>query len=122
KATKDAQGRLRAAAAISVGVEAIQRAELLIDAEVDLLVIDTAHGHSQRVLDTMSQVKKLSNSTRVMAGNVATPDGTKALIDAGADSIKIGIGPGSICTTRIVAGVGVLQLSAILSAVEEADK
>ncbi|KQO79118.1 IMP dehydrogenase [Rhizobium sp. Leaf262] len=119
-ATKDAQGRLRAAAAISVGADAIERAERLIAAGVDLLVVDTAHGHSQRVLDAVTHVKKMSNSVRIIAGNVATADGTKALIDAGADAVKIGIGPGSICTTRIVAGVGVPQLAAIMSAVEAA--
>ncbi|KQQ58326.1 MULTISPECIES: IMP dehydrogenase [Rhizobium/Agrobacterium group] len=119
-ATKDAQGRLRAAAAISVGADAIERAERLIEAGVDLLVVDTAHGHSQRVLDAVTQVKKMSNSVRIIAGNVATADGTKALIDAGADAVKVGIGPGSICTTRIVAGVGVPQLAAIMSAVEAA--
>ncbi len=119
-ASKDAQGRLRAAAATSVGDDGFERAERLIDAGVDLLVIDTAHGHSQRVLDAVTRAKKLSNSVRIMAGNVATPDGTKALIDAGADAVKVGIGPGSICTTRIVAGVGVPQLSAIMGAVDEA--
>ena len=121
-AAKDSHGRLRAAAASTVGIDGIDRAERLIDAGVDLLVIDTAHGHSQRVLDTVAKVKKLSNSVQIAAGNVATADGTKALIDAGADAVKIGIGPGSICTTRIVAGVGVPQLSAIMSAVEEAQK
>ncbi|MEP9395916.1 IMP dehydrogenase [Mesorhizobium sp. KR2-14] len=121
-ASKDAQGRLRAAAATSVGDDGFERAERLIDAGVDLLVIDTAHGHSQRVLDAVSRVKKLSNAVRIMAGNVATADGTKALIDAGADAVKVGIGPGSICTTRIVAGVGVPQLSAIMAAVETAQK
>ncbi|PZO76649.1 MAG: IMP dehydrogenase [Mesorhizobium amorphae] len=119
-ATKDAQGRLRTAAATSVGEDGFERAERLIDAGVDLLVIDTAHGHSQRVLDAVTRAKKLSNSVRIMAGNVATPDGTKALIDAGADAVKVGIGPGSICTTRIVAGVGVPQLSAIMDAVDAA--
>ena len=94
----------------------------LIDAGVDLLVIDTAHGHSQRVLDAVTRAKKLSNFVRIMAGNVATADGTQALIDAGADAVKVGIGPGSICTTRIVAGVGVPQLSAIMSAVETAQR
>ena len=92
----------------------------LIDAGVDLLVIDTAHGHSQRVIDAVARAKTLSNSVRIMAGNVATADGTRALIDAGADAVKVGIGPGSICTTRIVAGVGVPQLSAIMSAVDAA--
>ncbi|WP_322989405.1 MULTISPECIES: IMP dehydrogenase [unclassified Hoeflea] len=121
-ASKDEQGRLRAAAATSVGEDGFERAERLIAAGVDLLVIDTAHGHSQRVLDAVTRAKKLSNSVRIMAGNVATAEGTKALIDAGADAVKVGIGPGSICTTRIVAGVGVPQLSAIMGAVEEAQK
>ncbi len=121
-ATKDGQGRLRVAAATSVGDDGFERAERLIDAGVDLLVIDTAHGHSQRVLDAVTRAKKLSNSVRVVAGNVATADGTRALIDAGADAVKVGIGPGSICTTRIVAGVGVPQLSAVMAAAEEADK
>ncbi len=121
-AAKDVQGRLRAAAAISVGDDGFERAERLIDAGVDLLVVDTAHGHSQRVLDAVARVKVLSNSVRIIAGNVATAEGTKALIDAGADGVKVGIGPGSICTTRIVAGVGVPQLSALMAAAEEADK
>jgi IMP dehydrogenase len=119
-ASKDAQGRLRAAAAINVGDDGFERAERLIEAGVDMLVVDTAHGHSQRVLDAVTRVKRLSNSVRIMAGNVATYDGTRALIDAGADAVKVGIGPGSICTTRIVAGVGVPQLAAIMSAVEAA--
>ncbi len=119
-ASKDAQGRLRAAAAVGVGDDGFERAERLIDAGVDLLVVDTAHGHSARVLEAVTRVKKLSNSVRIMAGNVATADGTKALIDSGADAVKVGIGPGSICTTRIVAGVGVPQLAAIMSAVEAA--
>jgi IMP dehydrogenase len=114
------QGRLRAAAAIGVGDDGFERAERLIEAGVDLLVVDTAHGHSARVLEAVTRVKKLSNHVRVMAGNVATASGTKALIDAGADAVKVGIGPGSICTTRIVAGVGVPQLAAIMSAVEAA--
>ena len=121
-ATKDIQGRLRVAAATTVGDDGIERCERLIAAGVDLLVIDTAHGHSQRVLEAVTRAKKLSNSVRIMAGNVATAEGTKALIDAGADAVKIGIGPGSICTTRIVAGVGVPQLTAIMSAAEEAEK
>ena len=121
-ASKDAQGRLRVAAATSVGDDGMERAERLIDAGVDLLVVDTAHGHSQRVLDAVTRAKKLSNSVRIMAGNVATSEGTQALIDAGADAVKIGIGPGSICTTRVVAGVGVPQLSAIMSAVETAQR
>jgi len=121
-AAKDAQGRLRVAAATSVGDDGFERAERLIAAGVDLLVIDTAHGHSQRVLDAVTRAKKLSNQVRIMAGNVATAEGTRALVDAGADAVKVGIGPGSICTTRIVAGVGVPQLSAIMSAVEAAEK
>jgi len=121
-ASKDAQGRLRVAAATSVGVDGFERAERLIAAGVDLLVIDTAHGHSQRVLDAVTKAKKLSNSVRILAGNVATAEGTRALIDAGADAVKVGIGPGSICTTRIVAGVGVPQLSAVIAAAEEAAK
>jgi IMP dehydrogenase len=116
-ACKDEQGRLRVGAATSVGDDGFERAEQLIDAGIDLLVVDTAHGHSQRVLDAVARMRKISNSVSIMAGNVATEEGTKALIDAGADSIKVGIGPGSICTTRIVAGVGVPQLSAIMSAV-----
>ena len=119
-ASKDARGRLLAAAASSVGPDGLARAEQLIDAGVDCLVIDTAHGHSQRVLETVSKAKKLSNQVQVVAGNVATADGTKALIDAGADAVKVGIGPGSICTTRIVAGVGVPQLTAIMNSVEAA--
>ncbi len=121
-ASKDEQGRLRAAAAISVGDDGFERAERLIDAGVDLLIVDTAHGHSQRVLDAVSRVKVLSNKVRIIAGNVATKEGTKALIDAGADGVKVGIGPGSICTTRIVAGVGVPQLSALMASAEEAAK
>ncbi|MFH1797660.1 MAG: IMP dehydrogenase [Pseudomonadota bacterium] len=121
-ASKDAQGRLRVAAATSVGQDGFERAERLIAAGVDLLVIDTAHGHSQRVLDAVTRAKKLSNSVRILAGNVATAEGTRALIDAGADAVKVGIGPGSICTTRIVAGVGVPQLSAVIAAAEEAQK
>ncbi|WP_119307673.1 IMP dehydrogenase [Cohaesibacter haloalkalitolerans] len=113
-ACKDAQGRLRAAAACSVGDDGFERAMALIDAEVDALVIDTAHGHSQGVLDTVARIKKESNNVQLIAGNVATADATKALIDAGADAVKVGIGPGSICTTRIVAGVGVPQLTAVM--------
>jgi IMP dehydrogenase len=119
-ACKDEQGRLRVAAATTVGDKGYERTERLIEAGVDLVVVDTAHGHSQRVLDAVARVKKLSNSVRIMAGNVATSDGTKALIDAGADAVKVGIGPGSICTTRIVAGVGVPQLAAIMASVEAA--
>ena len=121
-ATKDDQGRLRVAAASSVGDAGFERSQRLIDADVDLVVIDTAHGHSQRVLDAVSRVKKLSNRVQVIAGNIATADGAKALIDAGADAVKVGIGPGSICTTRVVAGVGVPQLTAIMEVVEAADR
>jgi IMP dehydrogenase len=112
-ACKDEQGRLRVGAASSVGDAGFERSQMLIDAGVDALVIDTAHGHSRAVLDAVERVKKLSNRVQVIAGNVATSDGCKALIDAGADAVKVGIGPGSICTTRIVAGVGVPQLTAI---------
>ncbi len=112
-AAKDGRGRLLVAAASTVGDAGFERSERLIDAGVDVLVIDTAHGHSQSVLDAVSRVKRISNHVQVVAGNIATYDGARALIDAGADSIKVGIGPGSICTTRIVAGVGVPQLTAI---------
>ncbi|MEQ9688088.1 MAG: IMP dehydrogenase, partial [Bauldia litoralis] len=121
-ATKDEQGRLRAAAASTVGKGGIERAERLIEAECDLIVIDTAHGHSAGVLESVRRVKELSNRVQVIAGNVATADGAKALIDSGADAVKIGIGPGSICTTRIVAGVGVPQLTAVMDAAEAAAK
>ena len=113
-ATKDAKGRLRAAAAVGTGDEALARAEALFDAEVDVLVVDTAHGHSQKVIDAVTKVRNLSNYTQVIAGNVATAEAARALIGAGADAVKVGIGPGSICTTRIVAGVGVPQLTAIM--------
>ena len=112
-ACKDDLGRLRVAAASSVGDSGFARSEMLIDAGVDIVVIDTAHGHSQGVIDAVTRVKSLSNSVQVIAGNVATGEATKALIDAGADAVKVGIGPGSICTTRMVAGVGVPQLTAI---------
>jgi IMP dehydrogenase len=112
-AAKDERGRLRVAAASTVGDAGYERTEALIEAGVDAVVIDTAHGHSRSVIDAVSRVKKLSNSVQVVAGNVATGDATRALIDAGADCVKVGIGPGSICTTRIVAGVGVPQLTAI---------
>jgi IMP dehydrogenase len=119
-ACKDEKGRLRVAAAVGVGPDGLQRAEALLDAGCDVIVIDTAHGHSRGVLQAVNAVKRLSNYTQVIAGNVATADGAKALIDSGADGIKVGIGPGSICTTRIVAGVGVPQLTAILDAVSAA--
>ncbi|HWX47171.1 MAG TPA: IMP dehydrogenase [Roseomonas sp.] len=113
-AVKDAMGRLRAAAATGTGEDGLRRAELLIEAEVDVLVVDTAHGHSAGVLKAVERIKQLSNSVQVIAGNVATPEAVEALAEAGADAVKIGIGPGSICTTRIVAGVGVPQLTAVL--------
>ncbi len=121
-AVKDAQGRLRVAAASTVGDKGYERSMALIDAGVDLLVIDTAHGHSVRVAEAVERIKRESNSTRIVAGNVATAEATKALIDAGADTVKVGIGPGSICTTRVVAGVGVPQLAAVMGCAEEADK
>jgi len=116
-ASKDEQGRLRVAAATTVGDNGFRRTQALIEAGADLVVVDTAHGHSKPVLEAVTRIKRLSNAVQVVAGNIATSDGAKALIDAGADSIKVGIGPGSICTTRIVAGVGVPQLTAILDAV-----
>ncbi len=119
-ATKDGAGRLRVAAATTTGDEGLARAEALIAAECDLIVVDTAHGHSSRVGETVRAIKRLSNACQVMAGNVATGEAARALIDAGADAIKVGIGPGSICTTRIVAGVGVPQLTAILETVRVA--
>jgi len=121
-ASKDAQGRLRVAAATTVGEGGFERTERLIDAGVDLIVVDTAHGHSVRVLEAVNRIKRLSNAVQVIAGNIATTAGAQALIDAGADGIKVGIGPGSICTTRIVAGVGVPQLTAIMDAVDAAKK
>ena len=119
-AAKDAQGRLRVAAASTVGDDGFARSQALVDADVDLIVVDTAHGHSEHVANAVSRIKSVSNEIQVMAGNVATADGAKSLIDAGADAVKVGIGPGSICTTRVVAGVGVPQLTAILDAVEAA--
>ncbi|MCA3268314.1 MAG: IMP dehydrogenase [Tagaea sp.] len=121
-ATKDEKGRLRVAAATGVGEKGIARAEALFDAEVDIVVVDTAHGHSEGVIRSVAAIRKLGNYTQIIAGNVATADGAKALIDAGADAIKVGIGPGSICTTRIVAGVGVPQLTAVMDCVAVAAK
>ncbi|AKQ41990.1 inosine-5'-monophosphate dehydrogenase [Aurantiacibacter atlanticus] len=115
-ATKDIGGRLRVAAATTVGDKGFERTEALVDAECDVVIIDTAHGHNHAVAEAVARVKKLSNSVQVVAGNVATAEATKALVDAGADAVKVGIGPGSICTTRIVAGVGVPQLTAIMDA------
>ncbi|GAA4039406.1 IMP dehydrogenase [Parerythrobacter jejuensis] len=121
-ATKDGGGRLRVAAATTVGDKGFERTEALIDAEVDVVIIDTAHGHNKDVARAVERAKKLSNSVQIIAGNVATAEATKALIGAGADGIKVGIGPGSICTTRVVAGVGVPQLTAIMESAEEAAK
>lgn len=121
-AAKDEQGRLRVAAATGVGPEGFKRAEAVMEAGVDVLVVDTAHGHSKGVVDAVGLIKRMSNYTQVIAGNIATPDAAKALIDAGADAVKVGIGPGSICTTRIVAGVGVPQLTAVMEVAEVAHK
>ena len=121
-ATKDAAGRLRVAAATTVGDKGFERTEALLAAECDVVIIDTAHGHNRDVARAVERVKKLSNSAQVVAGNVATAEATRALIGAGADAVKVGIGPGSICTTRIVAGVGVPQLTAIMEAAEAAEK
>jgi IMP dehydrogenase len=119
-AAKDGEGRLRVAAATTVGDKGYARAELLMAAGVDCLVVDTAHGHSEHVLAQVRRIKRATNKAAIIAGNVATKEGAQALIDAGADAIKVGIGPGSICTTRIVAGVGVPQLTAIMEAAEAA--
>jgi IMP dehydrogenase len=121
-ACKDEHGRLRIAAATGTGAEGIERAEALFAAGLDVLVVDTAHGHSDRVLRTLRDVRRLSNYTQVIAGNVATAEGARALIEAGADAVKVGIGPGSICTTRMVAGVGVPQFTAIVDTVAECRK
>ncbi|HVA12123.1 MAG TPA: IMP dehydrogenase [Stellaceae bacterium] len=117
-ACKDGQGRLRVAAATGTGEDGVKRAEALFDAGVDVLVVDTAHGHSSRVLQTVNRIRRLSNYTQIIAGNIATAEGAEALIEAGADAVKVGIGPGSICTTRMVAGVGMPQLTAIADVVE----
>jgi IMP dehydrogenase len=121
-ASKDEKERLRVAAATGVGVDGLKRAEALFDADCDVIVVDTAHGHSQGVIEAVRRVRQLGNYTQVIAGNVATAEGARALIDAGADAVKVGIGPGSICTTRIVAGVGVPQLTAILDVYEACRK
>ncbi|WP_447726370.1 IMP dehydrogenase [Sphingomonas koreensis] len=121
-ATKDGAGRLCVAAATTVGDKGFERTAALVDAEVDLIVIDTAHGHNKDVARAVERVKKLSNRVQVVAGNVATGEATKALIGAGADGVKVGIGPGSICTTRVVAGVGVPQLTAVMDSANEAAK
>jgi len=119
-ASKDELGRLRVAAAVGTGAEGLERAKALIEADVDLIVVDTAHGHSKGVIEQVRKVKALG--TEVMAGNIATAEAAKALIEAGADALKVGIGPGSICTTRVVAGVGVPQLTAVYEVVKEASK
>ncbi len=121
-ACKDENGSLRVAAATGVGDGGVERAEILLDAGADVIVVDTAHGHSKGVTGIVSRIKRLSNRAQVIAGNVATPDGAKALIDAGADAVKVGIGPGTICTTRMVAGVGMPQLSAIMETVVACDE
>lgn len=121
-ACKDNLGRLRVAAAVGTGESGLERAAALLEAEADVIIVDTAHGHSKGVLDTVAVIKKRYGNAQVIGGNIATADGARALIDAGADAVKVGIGPGSICTTRIVAGVGVPQLTAILSAVEVCQK
>ncbi|MBF0327216.1 IMP dehydrogenase [Magnetospirillum moscoviense] len=117
-ACKDEQGRLRVAAATGVGPEGIKRAQALLEAEVDVIVVDTAHGHSKGVIDTVRQIKRLSDRAQVIGGNIATAAAAQALADAGADAVKVGIGPGTICTTRMVAGVGVPQLSAVMEVAE----
>lgn len=119
---RDDMGRLRVAAAVGTGADTIDRAKGLIDANVDIIVVDTAHGHSKKVIETVKKVKALKGKFDVIAGNVATGAAAKALIEAGADGVKVGIGPGSICTTRIVAGVGIPQLTAIMNAVEVCKK
>ncbi len=119
---KDERGRLLVGAASTIGDAGYERSMALIEAGVDVVVVDTAHGHSSAVLAAVSRIKRESNRTQIIAGNVATADGAKALIDAGADAVKVGIGPGSICTTRIVAGVGVPQLTAVMDAASAARK
>jgi IMP dehydrogenase len=121
-ACKDGHGRLRVAAATGTGADGIERAEALFAAGLDVLVVDTAHGHSERVITAVREIRRLSNYTQVIGGNVATAAGARALIEAGVDAIKVGIGPGSICTTRMVAGVGVPQFTAIVDTVAECRK
>jgi IMP dehydrogenase len=121
-ACKDEHGRLRVAAATGTGADGIERAEALFAAGLDVLVVDTAHGHSARVLAAVREIRRLSNYTQVVAGNVVTADGARALIEAGADAVKVGVGPASICTTRMVAGVGVPQFTAIVDTVAECRK
>ena len=121
-ACKDGQGRLRVAGATGTGADGIERAEALFAAGLDVLVVDTAHGHSDRVIEAVREVRRLSNYTQVIAGNVVTAEGARALIEAGADAVKVGVGPASICTTRMVAGVGVPQFTAIVDTVAECRK
>jgi IMP dehydrogenase len=121
-ACKDDKGRLRAAAATGVGPDGLKRAEALIEAEVDVIVVDTAHGHSRGVLDAIRTIKAMGSPVEVIGGNIATPEAARALIEAGADAVKVGIGPGTICTTRMVAGVGVPQLTAVMEVAEVARK
>jgi IMP dehydrogenase len=121
-ATKDHSGRLRVGAAIGVGADAFDRAEALVKAGVDTIVVDTAHGHSRMVIDTVARLRKLYPDLPLIAGNIATAEAADALIDAGADAVKIGIGPGSICTTRIVAGIGVPQVAAVMNVAEAVHK
>ena len=121
-ASKDEGGRLLVAAATGAGADGVARAEALIAASVDVIVVDTAHGHSAGVLQAVSDIRKLSNTTQIIGGNIATAEGAQALIDAGVDAVKVGIGPGSICTTRMIAGVGVPQLTAIMDATSVAAK
>jgi IMP dehydrogenase len=122
QSTKDTQGRLRVGAAVGVGVDALDRAQALIEAGVDVLVVDTAHGHSRGVIDMVSRIAGLSGEFEVVAGNIATGEAAEVLIDAGADAVKVGVGPGSICTTRIVAGVGVPQVTAVHDVAEAATR
>jgi IMP dehydrogenase len=122
QATKDPQGRLRVGAAVGVGPDALERAEALVDAGADVLVVDTAHGHSRGVIEMVARIKSLSGDFEVVAGNVATGEAAEALIDAGADAVKVGVGPGSICTTRVVAGVGVPQVTAVYDVAETASR
>src|SRR6185436_5455567 len=121
-ACKDPFGRLRVGAAVGVGEGTEERVEALVEAGVDVIVVDTAHGHAQGVLDRVRWVKKSFPKVEVIGGNIATADGAKALVDHGADGVKVGIGPGSICTTRIVAGVGVPQITAIQNVAEAMEK
>lgn len=121
-ACKDDKGRLRVAAATGVNDDGVARAEALLDAGVDVIVVDTAHGHSSGVMDAVTKIKSLSNDVQVIGGNIATPEAAKALIGAGVDCVKVGIGPGTICTTRMVAGVGMPQLSAVMEVAELCQK